>query len=176
MAIDSAHLAVLRALGERLDTLPCDWAITGSLGLALRGIDIAVRDVDVRTDRDGARAIAHAFAAAVERPVAFTESESIRSHFGSLRIEGIVVEIMGDMQQRLADGAWEDASAWRRHVTRVDVEGLAVPVLSLAYEREMYARLGRADKVDLIRGALGSRAASPIPVDRPAPRLDNRAS
>ncbi len=175
MAIDSTHLAVLRTLRERLDSLPCEWAITGSLGLALRGIDIAVRDVDVRTDRAGAQGIACAFADSVDRPVTFTSSESIRSHFGSLRLEGIAVEIMGDMRQRLADGTWEDADAWRRHVTRVEVAGLLVPVLSLAFEREMYARLGRTDKVDLIRRALDSRAASPFPVDRPAPRIDNPA-
>jgi hypothetical protein len=168
MPIDAKRLAVVRVLCERLSALPRAWALTGSAGLALRGIDVAVRDVDVRTDREGAHAIARAFAEAVERPVTFASSETIRSHFGSLRIEGVPVEIMGDMQQRLEDGAWEDPGEWQRHVERVEVDGLAVPVLGLAYERDMYARLGRADKVESVRRALERRSATDASFEEPS--------
>lgn len=152
--ISAAHWAALRLLQERARELGIEWGITGSLGLALQGIEVAVRDIDVRTDRRGAYELERAFSGAIARPISFTAAASVRSHFGALLIEGVTVEIMGDMQVRLADGVWEDVAEWRRHTRRAEIDGAPIPVISLAYERDMYAYLGRADKVEIVRRAL----------------------
>ena len=66
-------------------------------------------------------------------------------------IDGVRVEIMGDRQQRLDDGMWEaapDLAEQRRYVMLVDMR---VPVLALEYEYDVYLKLGRADRAELLK-------------------------
>ena len=149
--IDPRHLAVLRTIASRLDNSDVNWVVTGSLGFALQGVPVDVHDIDIQTDAAGAYAIERCFAAFSVRKVTFSAAERIRSHFGALVIDGIRVEIMGDIQKRLADGTWEDPVDLSRHKRFVNVEGMRVPVLSLEYECQAYEKLGRMDKVALLR-------------------------
>jgi hypothetical protein len=84
-------------------------------------------------------------------PVTFSATDNIRSHYGSQEIDGIRVEIMGDVQKRLPDGTWENVVDIRTHRQYVKMEGMVIPVLSLAYEQEAYLLLGRIDKAKKIK-------------------------
>ncbi len=161
-AIPPEHCAALRRLHDRLAADGLPWAVTGSLGFALQGVPVAVRDIDIQTDREGAYRIAALFAASVTLPVAWRADERIRSHFGRLTLDGMAVEIMGAVQKRLADGAWEDPVDIARYRQFVAFEGLRVPVLSLAYECQAYRRLGRLEKAALLERWLRDRGL-PIP-------------
>ncbi len=86
----------------------------------------------------------------VTRPVAFSGTEAIRSHFGALVIEGIAVEIMGALQKRLPDGTWEDPVEVALHRRWIEVGGLRVPVLDLVYEARAYRVLGRTARAELL--------------------------
>lgn len=163
VTIPPAHRAALRRLHNRLEGIGVCWAVTGSLGFALQGVPVAVHDVDIQTDRDGAYQIAGLFAAVVTAPVAFRADERIRSHFGRLALDGVTVEIMGAIQKRLADGAWEDPVDITFHRRFVAFEGLRVPVLSLAYECQAYRRLGRPERAALLERSLRDRGI-PIPI------------
>lgn len=77
-----------------------DWVVTGSLGMALQGVPVEIHDIDIQTDKDGAYEIEDCFFQDVIKPVRYTMSERIQSHFGMLEIDGIRVEIMGDMQKK----------------------------------------------------------------------------
>jgi hypothetical protein len=156
--IDPAHLDALRRLYARLSMSGVNWVVTGSLGFALQGVPVDVHDIDLQTDAAGAYAIEHLFSGQVARPVEFSSAEKIRSHFGALLLEGIKVEIMGDIQKRLADGTWEAPVDLNRHKRYVDVEGMRVPVLSLAYEHQAYLKLGRVDQAQRLRDWLDSHA------------------
>jgi hypothetical protein len=94
----------------------------------------------------------------VQRNVVFSSTERIRSHFGALLIEGIVVEIMGDLQKRREDGTWEPAVDLEKQKRFIHVEGLDIPVLSLAYEAEAYRKLGRHERAGLLHQAALHRA------------------
>ena len=48
----------LELLLERLDGVRVDWWLTGSAALAVRGVDVAPRDLDLVTDDEGARLLA----------------------------------------------------------------------------------------------------------------------
>jgi acetyl esterase/lipase len=147
-AVDPAYLAVLAQLVWRLSDGGLRWALTGSLSHALQGLPIAVHDIDVQTDAASAYEIERRFAGQVTRPVRFAEAERIRSHYGALAIDGIAVEIMGDIETRGADGLWvtpPDLGQLRRVV---GVAGLAVPVLALEHEIEAYRRLGRHERAE----------------------------
>ena len=159
--VSPTHLSVLQRICRRLAGEPILWSLTGSLGLALQGVPVAVHDIDLQTDAAGAYAIERCFAGEVTRPVAYLPSERIRSHLGALEIDGIKVEIMGDMEHRLPSGEWKpapDLAALRRFLA---VEGLAVPVLPLAFEQQAYLELGRTEKAELIRQAIEDQAFPP---------------
>lgn len=152
------HRGVLRIIYERLQYLDAPWAITGSLGFALHGMDVAVNDIDLQTDRNGAYQIEEMFQSNIVRHVTFSEAAVIRSYFGELKIAGIKVEIMGELQKRLSSGEWETAVDVRKHRHFIDFDGMRLPVLSLEYEEEAYRKLGRPEKADAIRKWLTSRS------------------
>lgn len=149
--VDQAHLLALRTLYTRLNRPEVRWAITGSLGFALHGISVTVHDIDVQTDREGAYLIERCFADCIVRPVAFRTSERIQSHFGELCVEGIEVEIMGDLQKRLPDGGWDESPHLAKHTEYLSVDGMRLPVLTVEYEYAAYLRLGRTEQAHLLR-------------------------
>lgn len=85
----------------------------------------------------------------------------MRSHFGVLEIDGMRVEVMGDVQHRWEGGAWEPPPDLFRIKQFVDVAGMRVPVLSLEYERDAYARMGRMERVAQIARALEAQKPTP---------------
>lgn len=151
MDLNPTYLEVLRVLHARLSDSDVTWAITGSLGFALQGVPVQPNDIDVQTDEAGAYSIERLFAEFVVRKVVFSEAERIRSHFGALLIDGVRVEIMGDIEKRQEDRQWEPPVEVRRHTRLVEVEGMHVPVLSLEYEYRAYLTLGRVARAEMLK-------------------------
>jgi hypothetical protein len=149
--IPPSYARVLSILNEALAGMSSPWAITGSLGMALQGLPLAVHDIDLQTDAVGAYEIERRLASFSLTPECFSESERIRSHLGALEIGGVRVEIMGALQKRLPDGTWEPPVAVEKHRVWVLWQGMRLPVLDLAYEAEAYARLGRTERATMLR-------------------------
>ncbi|MBU4226817.1 hypothetical protein KJ830_10360 [bacterium] len=145
------YLKVLRKINARLNNTCVNWVVTGSLGFALQGVPVEPNDIDIQTDKRGAYEIERHFSEFVTKKVALSSAERIRSHFGELMIDGIKVEIMGDIQKRNKDGSWENPVRLEYHKRVVEVEGMKVPVLSLEYEYQAYLKLGRIDKAEMLR-------------------------
>jgi hypothetical protein len=152
--IQKQYLDVLRQICELMDGSQFDWAITGSLGMVLQGMDLPVHDIDIQTDEDGAYEIERRLAEFVVKPVLFKGSDRMRSRLGKLAIDGIQVEVMGAIQKRLQDGSWEPPVQVAEHRRWVELKGLKVPVLSLEYEAEAYHLMGREDRSAQIRAWL----------------------
>lgn len=148
--LDPDMASVLRLLAARLANRDVRWAIGGSLGLALQGVLVVPHDIDIVTDAEGAYALERLFPEFVQAKVAFSSTESIRSHFGALRIGGTKVEIIGDVQQRREDGTWDEPTDVQRDGRVVRIGDTDVPVLSLDHERRSYLRMGRRDVAELI--------------------------
>ena len=150
------YLKVLRKINERLSNTSVNWAVTGSFGFALQGVPVEPNDIDIQTDKRGAYEIERRFSEFMTKRVTFSSTERIRSHFGELMIDGIKVEIMGDIQKRLEDGSWENPVDLEHHKQVVEVEGMQVPVVSLEYEYQAYLKLGKIDKAEMLRNWLHS--------------------
>ena len=144
MPLPASFLPVLHQLHAALRDRQILWAITGSTGFALRGLPFTPNDIDLQTDEAGAYALEAALPEFVVQPVAFSGTERIRSHFGQLRMGGIKVEIMGDVQ-KFVNGRWQPPPNLAQYREWVPVDGLLLPVLSLAYEREAYEKMGRVE-------------------------------
>ena len=149
--IDPVYLNVLRQIHARLSNTDVNWVVTGSLGFALQGGPVQPNDIDLQTDKAGAYEIESLFSDTVIRKVKFSATERIKSHFGALQIDGIEVEIMGDIQKRGADGVWEEIVDPAQHRRRVEIDGLLVPVLSLEYEYQAYLKFGRTERAKMLR-------------------------
>ncbi|MFP4591085.1 MAG: nucleotidyltransferase domain-containing protein [Halobacteriales archaeon] len=147
---------VLRSVVEALDPVAVPWAITGSTALALRGLDLEPADVDLQTTAGGAYAIESALPGRIDRPVRFVASHRIRSHFGTMAVDGVAVEIMGAVRTRRPDGTWTAPTSVRANRRLLKALGVTVPVMRLEHEVGAYERLGRLDRAATIRELTGS--------------------
>lgn len=135
------------------DTDVC-WAITGSMGMAIQGMDLEIHDIDLQSDREGAYEIQNLFPEYVTERVRLLERESTRSHFGRMEIMGVQVEIMGDMTHRAAGQGWGDPPDLSCLIRWIEFEDMKLPVLDLEHEYNAYQQLGRPEKAAKIRAFL----------------------
>jgi len=159
--IPPGHVRALDEIRRRLQDKGILWAVTGSVGLAMQGMDAEVHDLDLQTDAAGAYAIERCLSEFVTRPVRFCEAARIRSHLGALSVHGILVEIMGDVQKRTEDGTWEEPPDLQLRTQWVQAFGMQLPVMSLEWEQQAYLKLGRAEKAQRIKRHLEERARQP---------------
>lgn len=148
--IPPRFIEVLRQIRDRLEGQEIHWAVVGSLGLAMRGLPLEPHDIDIMSDEAGAYEIERALPEFVKKPVYLRESETLRSHFGELEIDGVKVEIMGDLRIRSSDGTWEELVTMRQNMQIVFFEGMRVPALSLECEHRASMRLGRDERAEMI--------------------------
>jgi hypothetical protein len=149
--ISKEHRKIIRVIYIGLKNMDVTWAITGSLGFVLHGMDVPVNDIDLQTDQKGAYQIENAFSSSVTKNVEFSEGETIRSYFGELNILGQKVEIMGALEKKLPSGVWESPVDVNKYCEFVRFQGMKLPVLSLEYEERAYRTLGRIEKADKIK-------------------------
>jgi hypothetical protein len=149
--IPAKFLPAVRTIHAALLETQVDWAVTGSMGMALQGMDLPINDIDIQTDEDGAYEVERRLAQYVVVPVLYKASERMRSRLGKLNVEGVQVEIIGGIQKRTQDGEWDQPVQVAQHRVWVEAEGLSIPVLSLEYEYEAYKIMGRDDKATRIR-------------------------
>lgn len=139
---------VLQIVYSGLENRSLNWAVVGSLGLALRGASIEPQDIDIMTDKVGAYEIERIFSDSVTSPVSLKSSSMIQSHFGALSIDGVKIEIMGDFQIRLENGTWQEPPNLALLKETEHIGEMSVPVLPLAWEHDSYMKLGRKDRAE----------------------------
>ena len=144
-------LDILQMIYTRLVESQVIWAVTGSLGMALQGMEVEVHDIDLQTDPAGAYEIERLLSKFVTVPVRYVVSKRIRSHLGKLEINGVQVEIIGGVQKQLGDGSWEEPVRVESYRRWVELEGMRIPLLSLEYEYQAYLRMGRIEKAEMIK-------------------------
>lgn len=149
--VDAEYLDVLRKIYKRLEGSGVNWVVTGSVGFALQGLPVEPHDIDIQADEAGAYEIEKLFSEFVTKKVSFSSAEKIRSHFGALQVDGVKVEIMGDIQKRNEDGSWDNPVDLHKYKHFVEIDGMTIPVLSLEYEHQAYMKLGRVEKAKMLK-------------------------
>lgn len=146
-------LEVFQRIYRRLRGEEINWVLTGSLAFAMQGLALTPRDIDIQTDRDGAYRFGELFAEFVTHPVGTDRAgERVRSHFGDFVIEGVQVQVMGDLQKRESpEQEWEAPTDLEKHKRWLEFRGMRVPVFDLAYEAEAYRKMGRLERAELLR-------------------------
>ena len=132
--------AVLRRVAQRLAETGVTYKVVGGTAAALHGIPVTVNDLDLETDVEGAYRFQSLFAEQALMPVSWRESETYRSHFGRFDFDGVVMEVMGELERREGDG-WVPTQTLSE--TTVSLDGVPVRVPWLEEEVLAYLRRGR---------------------------------
>jgi hypothetical protein len=148
--VSTQFISVLRKVHVQLSKTDVNWAVVGSLGLALRGLPLEPHDIDIMTDKSGAYEIERIFSRFVTKRVALRIGENIQSHYGALEIDGVKIEIMGEFRLRRQDGGWDEAPDLPMLRRLVKIEDIDVPVLALEWEHHSYSALGRVERARAI--------------------------
>ncbi|TYP47670.1 nucleotidyltransferase domain-containing protein [Thermosediminibacter litoriperuensis] len=144
------HLEVLQKIYNKLNGTNINWVITGSTAFIIQGIPLKPNDIDIQTDKEGAYQIEECFKEFIKKKVCLSSNGKISSHFGCLEIDGIKVEIMGDIQKNI-NGIWEEPVNLERYKRYITIRDMKLPVLDLEYEYEAYLKMGRIEKAMLLK-------------------------
>ncbi|MBR9689957.1 MAG: hypothetical protein GOV01_03615, partial [Candidatus Altiarchaeota archaeon] len=133
----------LKTILEAVRGHKINWMVIGSTNLALQGIDIHARDIDILTTKEGALALNGILANFVVEPVKLSENKKFRSWFGKFNVNGCEVEVIGDLQSYDPGGdLWGETEDFKDKIT-VKFHELKVPCISLKKEYDAYIRLGK---------------------------------
>lgn len=154
LELPDRHMEVLFILVERVPPTEYLWALTGSAGLRLQGMDIPVNDLDLHTDGKTVFILEKKLSEFMKVSVHIWESEHTLSHHGQAEIRGLQVELLGDIRHRLPNGSWSRSLDIPSMLVWVGWHGIRIPVLSLEHEADAYEKMGRFQKAELIRTAI----------------------
>jgi hypothetical protein len=152
--LPEGHANVLHLLVARINPADHLWALTGSAGLRLQGVDLSVHDIDLQTDAKTVYVLEKKLSAFMKVPVHVWESEHTLSYHAQAEIDGLQVELLGDVRHRGKDGDWLPPLDIQSVLVRVEWQGLEIPVLSLEHEALAYEKMGRSQKAERVRLAI----------------------
>ena len=116
------------------------WILIGSISLALQGIKIKAKDIDILTNKSGAFKINRLLKEYEIKPVKFLYSKIFGTeYFGKFRIKGVRVEVMGKTKEKLPSPKI------------IKISGMNLPVSSLEEELKFYKALKRRKDIDKIK-------------------------
>jgi hypothetical protein len=111
------------------------------VALALQGLEISPRDVDLLLPSgDTARLMAETLEEFVESPPHWQASEPFASYYGHCRIEGVEIDLIGDLVIGTPQGSVElgtDSLLWRRE-SSLPFQGRKVPSIPLEIQLVTY--------------------------------------
>ncbi len=149
-SLDPHLAATLAGLRPALQAMRDPWWIIGSAGLALLGaFDERPQDIDLLTSVRDAGALAdswHGYVQANRHPADGEQFRSVYVRFAHLPLP---VEVMGGLEVRCRNGAWETLAVRGSEVSVVDGFEVRVPALA---EQVRILRLFGRDK-DLVKAA-----------------------
>ena len=157
--IDFKIVKALKLIESKLRGSGVRWVLAGSVSLALQGVDVKPNDIDILTDEKGALEINRILKDYEVKPVRFRRSKAFQSYFGEFEIEGVKVEVMGDLRE-FVEGEWRSLSHRLSTPRIIEVEGIRLPVSRLEDQLRSYRMLGRrkdSSKVRRIKEALARR-------------------
>jgi predicted nucleotidyltransferase len=136
------RIEALRVICQTLSGQDIRWALIGSTGLALQGVNIQPEDIDILTDKKGAFSINELLQEYQVSPVAFSRSELFESYFGVFKINDVKIEIMGDLREHI-DDQWISVSERLDSAKIIEIEGIRISVSPLEEQLIAYETLGR---------------------------------
>jgi hypothetical protein len=146
VAVKPRWRAALRQVARRLHAAGLAFKVVGGAALALHGVPLPVHDIDLEMPVSDVYRFHELYADQATLLPALRQGETYSSHFGRYTIEGVQIEVMGDLHRREGD-RWLPATTSTE--STVDVEGTPCPVSWLEEEALAYIRRDRLDRAAL---------------------------
>lgn len=138
--------SVLCRLARELSQAGVDYTLTGSANLALHGVPLLVHDLDLEMSAQDAIRFSERYASFARLPLALRQDEHYRSYFGRFGIDGVTVEVMGDLQRK-------DGEIWKPTANStgeyIELDGVQVHAAWLEEETLANLRRGRLERAAL---------------------------
>jgi hypothetical protein len=155
---------VRRALStilERLHGSSLEWRIRRSVALAPQGLEISPHDVDLfLPSGDAAHLMAEILGEFVESPPHRRASEPFASYYGHCRIEGVEIDLIGELVIETPQGSLQlgsDSLLWQRD-SSLPFQGWLVPSIPLEIQLGTYYLMPkREERVNQIVSLLKDR-------------------
>jgi len=146
-------IKVLKIIKQKLKEKKIRWVLAGSVSLALQGVKIKPRDIDIISDKEGAFRFNELFKKYEVKPVKFGclkigGKELFESYLGKFKIKGVKVEVMGNLKEKLGR-KWVYLHKRLKSPKIVEFQGMSLPVSPLKEQLKSYSNLKR--KKDSIR-------------------------
>ena len=145
--LNPTFVEVIKLVSENIPS-NIKWAIDGSTSLALQGIDVTPHDIDILTDHEGAIRIQESLKKYNVVPISHSSNEKYDSYFGTFKMKGIKVDVMGDLMV-FRSGKWSTPqNPSTVDITNKNLEGVLIPVVSVKSQTEsgyLSERLKRRD-------------------------------
>ncbi len=149
-------LGALKVLTQRLEKT--NWRVIGSVALALQGINLEPRDIDIETDEKEAVEIIMLLKDDETRPAELKVSGNYESKIWTFGIAGVEVEVIANLRVKHGDN-WV-ASPNLAAPKVVEVGEMKIPLSPLEEQLEMYENLKRKERVQKIREALKEQSSA----------------
>ena len=137
---------VLKHIVSKLQAEGIDYHIVGGTSVALQGVRVKVKDIDVEMDKESAFQFQSIFIDNVKEPVRYCQDERYCSYLGNFDFNGVNVEIIGDIK-RNEHGCWTDTSVKTSRLVKLD--GISLRVSWIEEETLAYIRRGRMQRAAL---------------------------
>ena len=145
--LNSTFVEVIKLISENIPS-NIKWAVDGSTSLALQGIDVTPHDIDILTDREGAIRIQESLKNYNVVPISHSSNEKYDSYFGTFKVKGIKVEVMGDLRV-FRSGKWSTLqNPSTVDIVNTNLEGVSTPVVSVKSQTESGYLIERLKKRD----------------------------
>jgi len=141
-------IEALKIIYRELKNKKIKWVLVGSTSLALQGVKIKPKDIDILTNKEGAFEIGKLLEEYEVKPVEFKRAKIFESYFGQFEIENVKVEVMGNLKEK-KNNKWISLAKRLTSSKIIKIEKMQIPVSSLSEQFKSYERLGR--KKDFIR-------------------------
>jgi len=147
---DKALLSFL----ERISGENIDWWLAGSAALAIRGVDLVPRDLDIITDESGARQLGLVLSDWLVEPV--QESHGWIARWFGRAFAQARIEWVGDVEKWVDDrGPSDFGPAARAELQTVRWNGYKINVPPLEIQLAVCERRGLKDRAKRVQQALG---------------------
>lgn len=134
------------------------WAITGSAALALQGVAVEPRDVDIAADESAASALVDHLSAFVVQDEVGWDREDVRAARRSLVIlEGVELEILVGVETH-SNGVVRISTPNWAQVDLITMGGRKIPVITLQNLIPILEAMGKHERADMAKDELVRRS------------------
>jgi hypothetical protein len=167
--IPPQYVTALLKLHEKFEGKTIEWALSGDLGEALKGVRVEPDCIEIVTSKDGAEKIQDAVKELSPEPVAYRVQQLprnaliggmeqplyARSYYFEFQFEGTKVKVHGDLQFKVSNWGWGDKFEFNPVLVYIVNKKTSVVPLSVKYE--LYKNLGWTDRVEKIKLVIDNR-------------------